>query len=881
MLVLFLSMGAAAQPPESLWTQATLYRDEWGVPHVYAETPRALAFAFGYAQAEDHLEAMLLAYRSANGRAAEVLGEAYAKQDEFALMMCHARLAREAFDAADPTTKELCAGFALGVNAWIAEHAGARGSALKPLPPWVDGMQPADVLALWHAFLVSMAPLDLPEVYRPPRAFDTGNAWALAPTRTDEGKAVLVLNPHHYFEGTFRWYEAHLVLGDMNVAGVTLYGLPVIVQGHNEVLGWALTPNAPDFADVFVGHAAAPKTTPNDPRLPIVDPEQILRLQYLSQLQPYYVRTAAGMEERYVAAGIGEWGPVFGLGTGQLNSWRVGGFHDFGGLVQLTAMARARSLDAFRNALSMHQLPCFHVVYADREGNIFYRYNAKAGQRPPPMPPSEESGEEPPVLDWGAPVPARMGRAAWERLVPPDALPQVVNPEPGYVQACGNPPWTATEEGILRPEDAPPWLVCDADTYRAKRARRLLRTGNRAFRDHQEMLYDVVVPAAVDMVPLLMDMAEARPEIVRGSHPDLVTGLNLLRSWNHVAETNAMGMTVYHVWWATLQTQTGPRFQNDAQRYGMLLENSPDAQDLALGSMADAARMMRNEYQTLEIPWGEVHRIRRGERDEPAPGSGTGEPLFAVSDFTYDAGRWQATYGFGYAMVVEFGEKPEAVSVSTFGASENPESPHYDDQLDLLLEKRLKRTRFQREEVWRYAGSARGQHITLYPLGVEGALTFQAPEAIEVRLDTSVEAPAPLPPDLTPFTLFITPEWAPPAVPVQVLVELYVPEVLCLAADLGQLRIFAWAEDPGWFPITGQKLDPPRRILSGAHAAPSVYAVLGPASCLLMPAPEEPEATSPGQSEASAPQEGEPPRETDSSNLEPEGETPVPNERKD
>ena len=82
-LLFVLAFGASAQnqdayDPNLLWSQATLYRDEWGVPHVYAETPRALAFAFGYAQAEDHLEAMLLSYRVANGRAAAVLGEAYA-----------------------------------------------------------------------------------------------------------------------------------------------------------------------------------------------------------------------------------------------------------------------------------------------------------------------------------------------------------------------------------------------------------------------------------------------------------------------------------------------------------------------------------------------------------------------------------------------------------------------------------------------------------------------------------------------------------------------------------------------------------------------------------------------------------------------------------
>ena len=80
--------------PADLWDRATLYRDEWGVPHVYAEDPFAMAFAFGYAQAEDHAQAMLAAYRVANGSAAEVFGEFFSASDEFALKMGHAMLAR-------------------------------------------------------------------------------------------------------------------------------------------------------------------------------------------------------------------------------------------------------------------------------------------------------------------------------------------------------------------------------------------------------------------------------------------------------------------------------------------------------------------------------------------------------------------------------------------------------------------------------------------------------------------------------------------------------------------------------------------------------------------------------------------------------------------
>ena len=121
--------------PDDPWAACTIYRDGWGVPHIAAENPRALGFAFGYAQAEDHLEAMLRAYRIVNGRAASVWGEDFAESDAFSLRMGHAKLAETALSEADAFTAELCLGFAHGINAYLLEHPGET-------PDWADGAQP-------------------------------------------------------------------------------------------------------------------------------------------------------------------------------------------------------------------------------------------------------------------------------------------------------------------------------------------------------------------------------------------------------------------------------------------------------------------------------------------------------------------------------------------------------------------------------------------------------------------------------------------------------------------------------------------------------------------------------------------------------------------
>lgn len=816
--------GAFAQTvdPEGYWTAATVYRDEWGVPHVYADNPRALAFAFGYVQAEDHLDGMLKAYLAVNGRAAAVFGEAYADSDAFSIAVGHGRIAEAALAEADPVTEDLCVGFAQGVNAWIAEHP-------DKAPEWSEGVKPSDVLALWHAFLVSMAPFDLPNVYHRPRAMETGNAWALAPARTKDGKTLLVINPHMFYDGPFQWYEAHLVAGDLDVYGVALYGLPVIVQGYNAVMGWALTPNWPDFADVYAEDITGPARAPNDPRMSKMSTEEALTLEFMSNARPYYVRTESGLEERYVPALINSRGPVFDAGSGDLYSWRVGGFRDFGGLLQLIEMGRAQTVEAFQAACAMRQLPCFHILYADRQGNLFYLYNVTAGTRiiPEEVIERREKMALPP-LDWQKPEPYAIDMTAWGELVPIERLPAVMNPESGYLQACGNPPWTATENSGLNPEDWAPWFIQDEDSMRAQRARRLLRSGQRSFRDMQAMVYDALAPAAVEMAPLLVQMAEARPELMKSLHPDAQTGIDLFRGWNGVSDTNSEAMTFYHAWWTALRAQTAGKFPHNQARYDALRANDTPAQDLALNAAGEAARNMRNAFDAMAIPWGDAHRLRRGKREEPAPGAASGEPLFLLADAAFENDKWYADYGFGCAIAIEFGDAPRAVSASIFGVSDRPESPHYSDQMDLVLGRRFKPTRYLREEVFRYAQSAFGRRILLMPPGVEGSVIVEAPSVVRAQARTSVDAPGALPEGIAPFTPYTRIQRDPGSVPVALYVELAVPETVCKPEDLSQLAVYAYEEGLGWYELPAQGLDTSRRALSARHDAAATYAVLGP-----------------------------------------------------
>ena len=819
-----LSAASAAANAGDVWRDATLYRDEWGVPHIYASTPFSMAFVFGYAQAEDHAEHMLLAYRMANGRLASVLGEAHADSDAFSLKMGHARLAEAAFPSLDSMTRTICEGFAMGVNAWLVDHA-------ADAPPWADGVQPQDILALWHAFAMSMAPLDLPDIYRRPPAMTSGNAWAMSGQRGSEGAPILVINPHQHHDGLFQWYEAHLVMGEMNVYGTTLRGLPVIIQGHNEHLGWALTPNQPDFADIYREEYQSPERgNPRDPRIRQDDgsEQQALLLHYMAHSVPYHVRTPEGLETRYVPAYIGERGPLFEHPALGLHSWYIGGYNDFGALRQFLEMGAAVNFDHFGAALSMQQIPCFNIIYADRDGNIFYLYNAKAGIR------IEQSAgmdgqHASPNYRWNEPLPHGVAAVAWREVFGLQALPHITNPPSGYVQACGNPPWTATMPGALDPSLWPDWLVRDRETYRAMRVRQLLQQGTRSFRDHQSMLFDVVVPAALDLVPALARTIEQRRDAAQAMHPDFWTGVNLLMDWNYIAETVSTGMTFFHLWFTFCRTRAAQHFTVEQDFYAAAIQGVPAAQEIMLRSAEDAAKTLRNEYGTLEKPWGEVHRIRRGSREAPIPGAASGDPIFIASDYVYDRGAWLATYGFGFAMVAQFGPVVESVSLLPFGASQVPRSPHYDDQFDLMLSRQFKRVRFHHDDILRNARRALGKSITLLPAGVTGAVTLHSHGIIHARLTTAVEAPSPLPSGLAPFSLYIQPERTPAGTPLMIEASIYIPESICNDSYFSQLALYRAEPGLPWHLAPFQQQDFRARILYMRDDAPAEwYVVLGP-----------------------------------------------------
>jgi penicillin amidase len=244
MAVLILVLGTALLAHAE---QVTLYRDTWGVPHVYAETEAGAAFGAGYAQAEDRLEQLLRNVREAEGTLAEVFGPAHVQEDYFRRIEQHRKVCSTKYDQLPAEMHRFLEAYIAGVELYMKRHP-------DRVPDWAPKLEP------WHPIAVARY-----VIFRWPMGAAMGelrrarevklpfssNQWAVRPERTADGAAMLCIDPHIGWDGVFRFYEMRLHGGEFHISGFGPVGTPLIGLGHNRRLGWAFTTGGPDTTDVY------------------------------------------------------------------------------------------------------------------------------------------------------------------------------------------------------------------------------------------------------------------------------------------------------------------------------------------------------------------------------------------------------------------------------------------------------------------------------------------------------------------------------------------------------------------------------------------------------------------------------------------------------
>src|SRR5215216_2161461 len=122
--------------PDTLAGQVTIYRDIYGVPHVFGRTDASTVFGFAYAQAEDNFWRIEDNYIRSIGRSAEVYGEETLNNDRLNHALEIPRLAREEYARLDAHTRSICDAYAAGLNFYMSRHPEAKTRLLTKFEPW-------------------------------------------------------------------------------------------------------------------------------------------------------------------------------------------------------------------------------------------------------------------------------------------------------------------------------------------------------------------------------------------------------------------------------------------------------------------------------------------------------------------------------------------------------------------------------------------------------------------------------------------------------------------------------------------------------------------------------------------------------------------------
>ena len=699
MLLVTAALLALAAPADSaseaaIAARVEIVRTEYGVPHIYAEDLEAMGFALGWVQLEDWGDLTAVNLVKARGEYARHLGQDsiagdFAAREDYALAV-------ESWPLLAPGTRAVYTGFAAGVNHYVRLHPEAFPPWMKPdftgidahareVQGWSRGDAAAFVRGLRRRAEGGQA--GGPEVDADSDAFalDGSNAWAFHGSRTVSGHAILLRNPHLSWDAGY--YEAHVVVpgvldfyGDFRIGGA--FG---IIGGFNRALGWATTNNYPTYSQVYALEVDAAREDHY-----LLDGRSWALQERKTSVE--YRTPDGGRETETRSTWWTPHGPVIHRTSDRIyilkdprdGEWRRG--------EQFLRMMESGSLEEWLDIMRMRAHPSSNFTYADAAGNIVHLYNARL-----PLLPHEVTGDTAAV--------ARATADIWTELVPFDDLPLYVNPQGGYVQQANDTPDYTNLNVPMDRDTVPANIPAPRLRPRSQLSLALVHTAP------ELSLEDVVALKHSPRMFVAERVVDDLVAAVRGStavsDPAAAEALRVLEAWDRTAAADSRGGVLFETWVERYaETTDTARFFREpwtAQR-PMATPVGIGSPEEAVAAFSWATATMRRRGWAYDMPWGERHRVIRGDVDEPVSGCPPTLGCFRTLSYSpTEDGRLAADRGDGWILAVEFGDVPRAYSVLAYGESNQEDSPHFADQATMFARGGMKRVAYTTEDIQRTA----------------------------------------------------------------------------------------------------------------------------------------------------------------------------------
>ncbi len=739
--------------------EVEIVRDNANVPHIFGATDTDVYYALGFAHAQDRLWQMMTLRRTVQGRLSEIFGPRTFRVDDLMRRLDLYALATQSVPVQDDYTTAALRAYSNGINAWLEEvNAGARGRGAPEFwlfPPQIAPWQPADSIAIGKLMAYRLSDKAAAEVLRArvslllsderlrdilPDAPGAGvaalpefaalfpdaprhaeadpapvdpldptprpgfggasNAWAAAPSRSATSGTLLANDPHLGLTAPGPWYLARLDLETGGVIGGTIPGIPAVLVGRSERLGWGLTSTNLDDQDVVIE-----RLNPDNPEevltpdgfRPLTTRQSIIRIRD-EEPQTIILRWSENGPvlpgAQYDLSTITPPGHVAAMSWSALSGEDTSMGAAFG-------IMRAGTVEEAIEAARVHVAPAQNLTLID-QNTIAMKVIGALPRRAN----RHQSQGRIPSQGW-------LAQNRWVGTLPYSDNPEFVSPRGGILGNTNN-------KVIDRP--FPFHLSYDwGDTQRVQRWERLMQGREVHTRDSfVEAQLDTVSITARTLLPLiaaeLWFTGEAAPEGTPERRRQ--RALELLADWNGEMNEHLPEPLLYAAWVRALQdrlirdelggaltakfTHVEPLFiervfrdVDGASDWCDVIRSSEreTCAQMARQALDDALVWIGDRYgdQVESLRWGDAHEARH---DHPVLGDTPGlqwvvniRQSTSGGDNTLMRGLTSGTdpepflnvHGAGYRGVYDLADPDSSVFITSTGQSGHPLSRHYDD----------------------------------------------------------------------------------------------------------------------------------------------------------------------------------------------------------
>ena len=743
---------------KNIQKETTVYFDDFGVPHIYANSQKEAMTALGYVHAQDRLWQMELLRRIAPGRLSEMFGSKLLKTDQFFAGLGIDENSEKAVAQLDKNSEayQLAMAYIDGINQYMEE--GKTPIEFQILGLKKDKFTLKDVYNIfgYMSFSFAMAQktdplltdirdrlgseylkdfgldgslgrtqiknfdgktIDYSEISEavaslldnsPVPAFIGSNSWVIAPQKTKNGKVVFANDPHIAFSQPCTWYEAHIVVPDYEIYGYYLAGAPFPLLAHNRNYAFGLTMFENDDLDMFQ-EEDNPKNrnqykTANGFRNYSIRKETI-KIKDSSDVVFEVRETQHGPIMNDLLDGIKGTKPV-------AMSWIY--IQQPNHLLEAVySLSHSKNLDDFRKGVSLIAAPGLNIMYGDAKGNIAWNTSGKLYKL-------DKSVNSNFILN------GSNGIDDQKEFLDFSQNPHAINPGWNYVYSANNQPEAVggyLYPGYYLPQD------------RALRISSLLQPKNNWTKEEVgKMLNDNTSSITPTIAANLISALDAKTFSSNEKQ-----AISILKIWNGSNNLKDIAPTIYQKWIYRYLKNT---FQDELGEtdFNMLLgthiikqiiepqsrnENSVWWDDVATKNKKETrAEILNKSFQeaisALENQlgkdvnswtWNRVHTL---EHQHPLGKVAALSGIFNVGTFEVpgstevinnlffnftDGGEYQVKGGPSTRRVIDFSDVENSMGILPTGQSGNPFSKHYNDQAEMYNTGKFRKMKMNKEEI--------------------------------------------------------------------------------------------------------------------------------------------------------------------------------------